>query len=109
MGSIEEEFFPQRARKGRRPHCADAVRNNGSCFLLRKVGRSKVRHHMRTQDPLFADSEGERRARIAEGLEGLRAPSREEVTRDVLVRLHEITNAKPGGKVQGMPGVFVKR
>ncbi len=48
-------------------------------------------------------------ARIAQGLEGLRAPSREEATRDVLVRLHEIANAKPGGKIREMPGVVVKR
>ncbi len=48
-------------------------------------------------------------ARIAEGLEGFRAPSRDEVTRDVLVRLHEIANAKPGGKIREMPGVLVKR
>jgi hypothetical protein len=48
-------------------------------------------------------------ARIAEGLEGLRAPSREEVTRDVLVRLHEIATVKPSAKVREMPGVFVKR
>jgi hypothetical protein len=47
--------------------------------------------------------------RIAEGLEGMRARSQEEVTRDVLVRLHEIANAKPVGKIREMPGAFVKR
>lgn len=50
-------------------------------------------------------------ARIAEGLEGMRAPSQEEVTRDVLVRLHEIATAKPGKvrEIREMPGAYVKR
>jgi hypothetical protein len=41
--------------------------------------------------------------RIASALEGLRGPSQDEITRNVLVRLHEIANAKPNGKVREMP------
>ena len=37
-------------------------------------------------------------ARIAEALERPRGPSTEEVTREVLLRLQEMANAKPNGK-----------
>lgn len=47
-------------------------------------------------------------ARIADGIEVLRASSGEEVMRDVLVKLHQIAKAKPG-KVREMPQVFVKK
>lgn len=42
-------------------------------------------------------------ARIASAIEGSRGPSQEEITRNVLMRLHEIATAKPSGKVREMP------
>jgi hypothetical protein len=44
-------------------------------------------------------------ARIANALEGLQRiemPSSDAITKDVLLRLQEIANAKPGGKVREM-------
>ncbi|HUN61795.1 MAG TPA: hypothetical protein VMU53_07390 [Candidatus Sulfotelmatobacter sp.] len=53
-------------------------------------------------------------ARVASAVEALRGPSEEEITRNVLVRLHEIANAKPkpSAKVREMPsgsGSFPRR
>ncbi len=42
-------------------------------------------------------------ARIANALEGLQVPSSDAITKDVLLRLQEIANAKPAGKVREMP------
>ncbi len=42
-------------------------------------------------------------ARIANALEGLQVPSSDAITKDVLLRLQEMANAKPAGKVREMP------
>jgi hypothetical protein len=44
-------------------------------------------------------------ARLASAVEALRGPSQEEITRNVMVRLHEIATAKPkpSEKVRQMP------
>jgi hypothetical protein len=41
-------------------------------------------------------------ARIANALEGLQVPSSEAITKDVLLRLQEMANAKTSGKVREM-------
>jgi hypothetical protein len=41
-------------------------------------------------------------ARIANALEGLHVPSSEAITKDVLLRLQEMANAKAAGKVREM-------
>jgi hypothetical protein len=41
-------------------------------------------------------------ARIANALEGLQVPSSEAITKDVLLRLQEMANAKTAGKVREM-------
>jgi hypothetical protein len=41
-------------------------------------------------------------ARIANALEGLQVPSSEAITKDVLLRLQEMANAKTTGKVREM-------
>jgi hypothetical protein len=42
-------------------------------------------------------------SRIANALENLQVPSSDAITKDVLLRLQEIANAKPGGKVREIP------
>jgi hypothetical protein len=42
-------------------------------------------------------------ARIANALEAMQVPSSDAITKDVLLRLQEIANAKPNGKVREMP------
>lgn len=53
-------------------------------------------------------------ARLASSVEALRGPSQEEITQNVLVRLHEIATArpKPSEKVREMPlgsGSFTRK
>jgi hypothetical protein len=48
-------------------------------------------------------------ARIANALEGIQVPSSESITKDVLLRLHEIANTKPNGKVREMPVTLTDR
>jgi hypothetical protein len=42
-------------------------------------------------------------SRIANALENLQVPSSDAITKDVLLRLQEIANAKPGSKVREIP------
>lgn len=48
-------------------------------------------------------------ARIANALEGLQMPNSEAITKDVLLRLQEIANVKPTGKVREMPVTYSDR
>ena len=47
--------------------------------------------------------------RIANALEGLQMPNSEAITKDVLLRLQEIANVKPNGKVREMPVTLLDR
>lgn len=42
-------------------------------------------------------------SRIANALENLQVPSSDAITKDVLLRLQEIANTKPSGKVREIP------
>jgi len=48
-------------------------------------------------------------ARIANALEGIQVPSSEAITKDVLLRLHEIANTKPNVRVREMPVTLTDR
>jgi hypothetical protein len=49
-------------------------------------------------------------SRIATALENLQVPSSDAITKDVLLRLQEIANTKPNGKVREIPvGSFSDR
>ena len=48
-------------------------------------------------------------ARIANALEGMQVPSSDAITKDVLLRLQEIANTKPAGKVREMPVTYSDR
>lgn len=51
-------------------------------------------------------------ARLASAVEALRGPSQEEITRNILVRRHQIATAKPSEKVREMPigsGSFTRK
>lgn len=47
--------------------------------------------------------------RIANSLERLQMPASDAITKDVLLRLQEMANAKQGGKVKEMPLTFSDR
>jgi len=74
--------------------------------ILLAVGRKTrvVMEHSVVTDELMAYL-----ARIANALEGQRAPSSEEITERVVRRLQELSGAKPDGNVREMPFTLFER
>jgi hypothetical protein len=69
-------------------------------LMLRRKTRVQVESSVVTEELMVY------LGRIANALEGPRGPSSDEITNGVLLRLQEIANAKPNGKVREMPVTF---